>query len=358
MIQRNRSIFALVIAVVAIAIIGVLTVRSAGLAHAFRAALWSKQIVSLAAGGVGGLIAALAYPRLRRAGPMLHGAMILATIATLVIGHRIGGARRWLGGGAFSFQPSQLLELTLVIALAESLRTAPASGRRTLRDLAFPMGVVACTVIPVLEQPDLGTGILLASIALIVLAIEPWTLGAKGVAAALALAIPPLTWRFGLHAYQRSRLLSFLEGGDVWGANYQTSHSVRIIGAGGLFGRGAGSWASAEAYPLPEAHGDFALAVWAHERGLAGLALLFALYLVVIVAALRIASKARDRADMLVAVGFAGMVLVHVVMNAGMVLGLLPVVGVTLPLVSFGGSSAFALLTGVGMVLGVAMRRR
>jgi rod shape determining protein RodA len=353
---RSKPAVVVVLATLALAAVGVVTIHAAvQLSPYARVDLGLRQVRWLAMGAVAAALAAGVDLR-RLAGRralLLHGAVILAAVATLVTRRDVRGSSRWVQVAHERVQPSELLAVTLVLALASLFRRS-STGPRTLRELAAPAAIVACTVIPVMEQPDLGTASVLALVAASMLALERLSAGVKLTAVAGALLGAPALWRFGLHGYQRSRLLAFFLGGDANGANYHTVHAQWVIGAGRAFGGGA--FAGAEPYPLPDAHSDFVLAVWAHERGFAGTLLLLGLYLALVLAALRIAAGARDRFSALVAAGLAAWLFWKVALNAGMELGLLPVVGVPLPLVSYGGSSAVASLIGIGLLLGVATR--
>ncbi|MDI3283454.1 FtsW/RodA/SpoVE family cell cycle protein [Polyangium sp. 15x6] len=351
--MRNRPLLVVVGAAVALAAIGLATVRSAGLALPEQSALWPRQLAWLLVGSAAALVVARAdLRRLKDRGSLLiHGALILATIATFA-GSGVNSVHRWLHLGGVNVQPSEPLKLGLVLALA-SCFSRPVEGPRHVRDLALPAGLLACTLIPVLLQPDLGTAVGLALVAASALALERFSRGAWASLAIGAIGSLATVW-FTQHDYQRARLTAFLHGGDPLTTGYQSDHALRLVGAGRLLG--GSPFAGSEPYPLPEAHGDFAFAVWAHEHGFAGTALVLALYLALVLAALRIAAGARDRFEARVAVGVAAIVFWQAVINAGMVMGLLPVVGVTLPLISYGGSSAFTCLVGVGLLASVARR--
>jgi rod shape determining protein RodA len=355
---RSRPDVVAVLATLALALVGVVALHAVQEARPTLSVLiWARQLRWVVLGTIAAVLASRVDLRRLAGRPalLLHGAVILATIAALFSGKDVRGSARWVQVAHEHAQPSELLALSLVLALATCFRGLPA-GARTVRELAAPAVIVACTVIPVMAQPDGGTAMILALVAASLLAMERLSLGAKVTTAAVAVLGPPALWAFVLLRYQKARVLSFLAGGDVAGANYQSAHAQWLIGSGRAFG--GGSFAGAEPYPLSDAHSDFILAVWAHERGFAGTLLLLGLYLVLVLAALRIAAGARDRFEALVATGVAAWLFWKVALNAGMALGLLPVVGVPLPLVSYGGSSAVASLIGVGLLVGVAGRTR
>jgi rod shape determining protein RodA len=357
-LSSRRPILAVVLAALGLAAAGILAICSAGLASPLtaRSALWVRQIGWLALGAVAALLVARADLRklAGRRAFLIHGALILATVAT-VAGRDFHGTHRWIHLGRLFVQPSELLKLGLVLSLASAFRRPASTEVRTLRDLAAPAAIVACSIIPVLTQPDLGTALVLGLIAATMLALEPVSGGAKVLGAA-ALASLPAYWMWGVRSYQRERLLAFLHGADPAGAGYHSLHALRVAGSGGLLGQGTGSFASAEPHPLPEAHSDFVLSVWAHEHGFAGVAVLLALYAALVVAILSLARDVRDRFGARVVVGVAALFFWQAAVNMGMALGLLPVIGVPLPLVSYGGSSAFTCLVGLGLVASVARR--
>ena len=348
---RSRPMIAAIAAAIVLAIVGLATIHDAALAPSLRRPLWIRQLTWLGVGAV----AAIAASRvdLRRLGGrralLLHGGLLLATLATFGAAE-LHGARRWLHLGPLAVQPSEPLKLGLIVALATCFMRP---GTRAFRDLRVPAGIVACSLIPVLMQPDLGTTLVLALVAASMLGAERLSRGVK-VALAIGAPVGLLAFQaFGLRAYQRARLEAFL-GDDVTGVGYQSAHALRVLGAGGLFGRGAGSFASAEPYPLPEAHGDFVLSVWGHERGFAGVVLVLGLHLAIVLAALVIAARATDGFRARVALGVGALFFWQTALNAGMALGLLPVIGVPLPLVSYGGSSAVTCLVALGLLARVA----
>jgi rod shape determining protein RodA len=358
----RRPLAVALLSALALGAIGVLTIHSAGLAGPWAPwrGLWLRQIAWLGLGAGVALLAARADLHRLAGRPALlaHGALILLTIAVFSdgVGRGHHGAQRWLVLRGMAVQPSELLKVGLILALASWLRRPPPQGARTARDLAVPAAIVACTVIPVYVQPDLGTALVLGLVAATMLALEPLARGVMGIGVASAGLVAGLV-SWGMRPYQRARLVAWLHDGDPSGAGYQAHEAVRVAGAGGLLGRGTGSFAGAEPHPLPEAHGDFALSVWAHEHGLLGTLLVLGLALAIVAAALAVAARAEDALGARVAVGVAALFFWQALFNAGMALGALPVVGVPFPLVSYGGSSTLTCLVGLGLLANVARRR-
>ncbi|MBI5535910.1 MAG: FtsW/RodA/SpoVE family cell cycle protein [Deltaproteobacteria bacterium] len=305
-----------------------------------------------AAAGAG--TCAIGYRRVVRAGWALYAIAVALVLATFLF-HPMRGVSRWLTLGPLTVQPSEFLKIALVIALAKLLARPAATLRDQLRMMGGWVLIVIAFLVPILRQPALGTAIVLLSIAFAMLALlaPHWWMPAS--VAAFGAVAAPLVWRFGLHSYQRARVLVFWDGGDEQGAGYQAAQSLHVFGSGGLLGQGSGSFEHALPYPLSDAHSDFVVTVWAHERGLVGVALLLAIYLLLAMIAIRAARGASERAGSAIALGVGASLVLHVMINVGMAMGMLPVVGVPLPLVSYGGSNVLSTLVGLGLVTSVLL---
>lgn len=266
------------------------------------------------------------------------------------------GAQRWLDLGVMRFQPSELLKLTLPMMLAWQMhqqRLPPGLGASALGLvlILLPCGLIAW-------QPDLGTAVLVAvsgAFVLFLAGIKWWLIGAGLGAAAVA---APFLWT-ALHEYQRQRILTFVSPeADPLGSGWNIIQSKIAVGSGGLFGKGWLNGTQSHLEFLPERSTDFILAVLAEEFGLMGVLVLLSLYLFIIGRGLLIAVNARDTYSRLLAGALSLTFSVYVVVNTGMVSGLLPVVGVPLPLVSYGGTSAVSLLAGFGILMAIHNDRR
>jgi rod shape determining protein RodA len=281
---------------------------------------------------------------------------VLLLIVVAVVGHVGKGAQRWLELGFMRFQPSELMKLAVPLACAWYLheRALPPS----LRNLLIPLAFVLVPVALIMEQPDLGTALLiLASGALVILmaGLRVWVIV---VALVLVLAGGYIGWEF-MHDYQRQRILTFLNPqSDPLGAGYHIIQSQIAIGSGGVFGKGWMNGSQAQLEFLPERSTDFIFAVIGEEFGLLGLLLLIGLYLFVIGRTLFMAFEAQDTFSRLVAGSLSITFFVYVFVNTGMVSGLLPVVGVPLPLVSYGGSSMVTLMAGFGILMSLHSHRK
>jgi cell division protein FtsW len=291
------------------------------------------------------------YRALRYFAPVLMLTSLGLCVAVLVIGQEVNGARRWLGVGSLSFQPSELAKLSLAIWAAAYLARRPAPG--TLKELARPIGITTGLFAAlILLEPDLGTviaiGVMLAAI--LVVSGTPLRVLAAGGGIASALALAAI-W---FEPYRRARLFSFLDPWqDAQGAGYQTVQAIIGLGSGGPLGVGLGHGSTKVNY-LPEAHTDMIFAVIGEELGLIGTTLVIAAFVVFAYAGLRIALHCRDPFGKRLAAGLTAMVCGQAMINIAAVLGLAPLTGITLPFVSYGGSSLVVSLAAVGVLLNIA----
>lgn len=316
-----------------------------------------RQLVRL--GLAFGLMLAVAQippARLRSWSLLLYLIGVAMLIAVLLIGEVGKGAQRWLDLGVMRFQPSELLKLAvpMAVAMVLSSRALPPSLARVV--LALVM--TAMPVVLIAKQPDLGTALLVASAGLLVLFLAG--LGWRLIAAfaLFAVAAAPLLW-FNMRDYQRQRLLTFLNPeSDPLGAGYHIIQSEIAIGSGGISGKGWLNGTQSHLEFLPERHTDFIFAVIGEEFGFAGILALLTLYLFIILRGLVIASRAEDNYGRLLAGGLTLVFFVYVFVNTGMVTGLLPVVGVPLPLISYGGTSVVTLMLGFGLIMSVETHRK
>ena len=282
---------------------------------------------------------------------------MLLLVAVAVKGDIAMGARRWLDLGFVRFQPSEIMKIAMPLACAWYLHDRPLPP--DLRSLVVLGVAILVPALLIAEQPDLGTALLVtAGGALVVLlAGLQAALHARPGRRWFAAAVP-VAWHF-MHDYQRKRVLTFLNPqDDPLGAGYHTIQSQIAIGSGGLFGKGYMNGSQAQLEFLPERSTDFIFAVIGEEWGLVGLGVLMALYMLVIARGLYIAVQAQDTFTRLIAGALTLTFAVYVFVNSGMVAGLLPVVGVPLPLVSYGGTSMVTLMAGFGILMSIHSRRK
>ncbi|MFP4062163.1 MAG: rod shape-determining protein RodA [Halochromatium sp.] len=277
-------------------------------------------------------------------------------LAVLLVGEQSKGAQRWLDLGVMRFQPSEILKLALPMALAWYLSMRPMPPR--LLDIAVAGVLIAMPVMLIAKQPDLGTALLVASAGLTTLFLSGlrWRLIIGLVV--LGAAAAPVAWSL-MRDYQRRRVLTFLDpASDPLGAGYHIIQSQIAIGSGGLHGKGWLGGTQSQLEFLPERSTDFIFAVLGEELGLSGILLLMLLYLAVILRGFDIAAQAPDAYSRLLAGSVTMVFFVYLFVNMGMVTGLLPVVGVPLPLVSYGGTSLVTLMLGFGILMSVQTRRK
>jgi rod shape determining protein RodA len=316
-----------------------------------------RTVGRLLLGAVAMLLLARVNPNfLRRSTPWLYAAGCVLLVIVAAVGHVGLGAQRWLDLGLFRFQPSELMKLAVPMMCAWYLheRALP-PGFTALLVLALlimlPAGLVAV-------QPDLGTAALIAVGGALVIVLAGLRVRVMLALAALGAAAAWFGWSF-MHDYQRKRVLTFLNPQiDPLGAGYHIIQSQIAIGSGGVFGKGWMNGSQAQLDFLPERSTDFIFAVIGEEFGLLGLLVLLFLYLFVVGRAIYLATQTQDTFARLLAGSIALTFFVYVFINAGMVTGLLPVVGVPLPLVSYGGSSVVTLLAGFGILMALYSRRK
>lgn len=359
---RDEFDWPLFICVATIALFGVLNLYSATDAGTASDAYVQQLYWLLLGFGVAGLTVAVDYRHFERYGWLIYGACILALVLVFVLGKSVRGSTRWISLGAFSLQPSELMKIGLIIALAKYLHHDTKVGGRTLVDLIIPGLILALPMALVLLQPDLGTAMMLAFIFASIMLLTQ--LKRRSVVTLLATFVvaAPVTWIYLLKGYQKERILAFWDrlGGkqtDLLDSGWHAHQSLVAIGSGGWSGKGFTQGTQTRFRFLPDQHTDFPFPVWAEEHGFIGALLLISLYLFLVLWSLRIASQAKDRFGAVVAVGVGAMIFWQTVINLGMVSGLLPVVGMTLPLFSYGGSSLLSTMIGLGLLMNVSMRR-
>jgi rod shape determining protein RodA len=343
-------------------LLAVLAVCTAGLVVLFSAAgenvaVFLRQAARLGLGLAVLAVVAQVPPRiLRAAAPWLYAVGVLLLVAVAVTGDIAMGAQRWLDLGFVRFQPSEIMKIALPLACAWYLHDRPLPP--DFRSVVVLAVAILVPVLLIAEQPDLGTSLLVAAGGGLVVLLAGLQLRyIVGLGALLTAAVPVL-WHF-LHDYQRQRVLTFLNPQeDPLGAGYHTIQSQIAIGSGGVFGKGYMNGSQAQLEFLPERSTDFIFAVIGEEWGLVGLAVLIFLYLLVLARGLYIAVQAQDTFSRLVAGALTLIFGVYVFVNAGMVAGLLPVVGVPLPLVSYGGTSLVTLMAGFGILMSIHSRRK
>ena len=318
----------------------------------------SRQLVRFGIGFLLMLIVAVVDIRfwLRAAFPF-YGISLALLVAVEAVGTVGMGARRWIDLGPFQLQPSEIMKIALVLALARYFHSLAHDEIAWLRRLVAPTAMAIVPVALVLRQPDLGTALLLLIGAGAMFFLAGVRLRVLGAAAATALAAIPVVWHY-LRDYQRERILIFFDPErDPLGAGYHIMQSKIALGSGGVFGKGFLQGTQSHLHFLPEMQTDFIFTMLAEEFGLVGALGLLALYVCILTYAIAIALRSRNQFGRLLAMGIATTFFVYFCANIAMVTGLMPVVGVPLPLVSYGGTAMVTILAGFGLVMNVHIHR-
>lgn len=338
-------------------LIGFASVFSA--THLHQAAIYQKDVWWVAIGTVMMILAVVInYSFIERAAYFIYGATIILLISVYFIGSSFSGAQRWISFGFFTLQPSEPAKLGLIIILAKffSEKNVPQRGMG-LKDLILPGILMLVPFLLIAKQPDLGTGIIVWMIFWsVVLVVKIRTRVILGIFASF-MAVAPLGWTM-LKAYQKSRLTSFLNpDADPLGSGYHVMQSKIAIGSGGILGKGFTEGTQGKLMFLPEHHTDFIFSVLSEEWGLLGSLVVISLFLTLVICGLNTASGSKDRFGFLLAFGITSMFFWQIIINLGMVSGILPVVGVPLPFISYGGSFLITSMISAGLLLNIKMRK-
>jgi rod shape determining protein RodA len=308
-------------------------------------------------GGVAAyILAKIDYRAIKSYFLILYIIGIILLLTVLILGKTVFGATRWINLGFFQLQPSEIFKLILILFLARIL--SDRTNEFNIRKLIMIIVLVIVPVVLVLLEPDLGT-------ALVIFAVMIGMIVAAGVRkiyllglGIIAVAISPLTW-FLLRDYQRQRILTFLNpSSDPFGAGYNILQSIIAVGSGQFIGRGLGHGSQSQLNFLPIKHSDFIFAVFAEELGFIGAVILILLFVVLLIRIIRIAKVASDDFGMLVASGICIMFIFQILVNIGMNIGIMPVTGIPLPFVSYGGTSLIVNLGAVGILFSIILRHR
>jgi len=343
-----------------LALFGFLTLYSATatVSNGSQQMIYVKQIIWFCGGFVVMVMAFMInYKLLDRWADIIYIFCIILLLSVLIFGKFVAGSRRWLVFGPLSIQPSELAKVAIIIVLAKYYSNVASPKGLQFRELLKPLVYTGIPFLLIVKQPDLGTAMLLAFIALsmtVFVKIEKktyyWLLGSAMVCA-------PLVW-FILKDYQKKRILTFFNPDrDPLGAGYHIIQSKIAIGSGMITGKGYLEGTQNALSFLPEQHTDFIFSVLAEEWGFLGTTVLLFLFFMLIFLGLKIAHGSKDPFGTMLAFGITSMIFFHVFINIGMVMGLMPVVGVTLPLISYGGSSLMTIMVSIGLLISISIRR-
>jgi len=350
----------LLMLILLIAGLGIVNLYSAGFNRTLEGAtpVYLKQVYWLLVGlGVLGLTLLYDYRHLEKLAYPLYILSIILLLAVMVGGKTVSGSKRWLALGPVSFQPAELVKIALILVLARYFNRRFQPGPLYLRDLLMPLVLILIPAILIARQPDLGSAILVTLVGgslILLVGVRRRTLtwGAAAVLAAI-----PATWPF-LKEYQRQRVLTFLDPEkDPLGAGYHIIQSKIAVGSGQFWGKGFLQGTQSQLSFLPEQHTDFVFSVFAEEWGFVGSASLLLLYLCLTLWGMVVARNCKERFGQLLALGVTALLFWQVLINLCMVTGLMPVVGIPLPLFSYGGSCLITTMLALGLLLNLRMRR-
>lgn len=322
------------------------------------AGLALKQGIFLLIGFAAMILAmAVDYHTLSELSYLLYGGTLALLVYLLLFGRVIANTRGWLELGPVNFQPAELAKITALLAVSTFL-----GGRRTpglgFFNMAAILAVVGVPILLIALQPDLGTAITFLPLVAVAAFLGGMRLRTIAVLVLIPLLALPFLWNHFLKDYQKARVLTFLDPArDPKGAGYQVIQSRIAVGSGGLIGKGYLEGTQGQLNFLPAQHTDFIFALLAEERGFLGSLVVLSLYFIVIYRCLATARAARDRLGVFLAMGMVALFACQVLVNIGVVVGLMPTTGVPLPLMSYGGSSLISVMAGMGLVLNVWMRR-
>ena len=347
--------WALLGAILALCLIGLSQIYSAT-GGATR--IYYTQIYGITMGVMALLVAlTIDYRSLADKSHLIYGGVLLLLLYVLFFGAVRGGSRRWIDLGPLNLQPSEFAKATVALVLAKFFgdrqRGAPQRG-----DLLIAAAITAVPFLVIVRQPDLGTAATLLPVLFAVAYVAGMPMRIFGVLALVGVLAAPIAWKFALQDYQRERISTFLDPSqDAKGAGYQQIQARITTGSGGLKGKGFMQGTQGQLRFLPVAHNDFVFSVLAEEHGFLGVLVALGLYLFVILRSLEAARLSKDRVGAYLVMGVLASFTFQVVYNIEMAAGLMPVKGLTLPLMSYGGSSMIATLAGFGLILNVRMRR-
>ncbi len=342
---------------------GILALCAIGLAQIFSATggftrIYYTQIYGIVIGVFAMAVClTIDYRSLADKSHWIYLAVLVLLMYVLFFGAVRGGSRRWIDLGVVNLQPSEFAKAAVALVLAKFFGESR-RGAMMREDLAIAGALTAVPFILIARQPDLGTAVTLIPIGFAIAYVAGMPMRIIGILALAGLLVAPVAWKFALKDYQRERISTFLDPAqDAKGAGYQQIQARITVGSGGLWGKGFTKGTQGQLRFLPVAHNDFIFSVLAEEQGFAGVLVTLGLYLFVILRAIEAARLAKDRLGAYLVLGVLASFTFQVIYNVTMSAGLAPVKGLTLPLMSYGGSSMIATLAAFGLVLNVRMRR-
>jgi rod shape determining protein RodA len=347
----------LLIFVLLICALGVSEIYSATLNTKFEG-MYLRQVYWVLVGvALMFLFSLINYQSLLETVPWLYGLSLLSLVAVLVFGKKYLGARRWIDFHFFHFQPSEWVKLILILVMAKYFAEYR-DDDLPFRELVKAGLIVVLPMLLVLKQPDLGTSLTYLPIVVMALLLGGmrWKHGVVMLLVGIALLFP--VWKYGLKPYQKERIATFISPeADSRGSGYQVIQSQVAVGSGGIWGKGVAKGSQTQGQFLPVPHTDFIFAAWSEEHGFVGALAALLLYFGVLMRLIHDAQTAPDRAGTFLIMGVVAVLAFHVLVNVGMVVGFMPVTGIPLPLMSYGGSSILFTFLALGIVMNIRMSR-
>jgi rod shape determining protein RodA len=350
-----------ILVVLALNLVGLINLYSAthGIQAIDTSNLFISQVIWLTAGwSLFILLTFIDYQFFMRWAYPIYFLNLLALALVPLIGKVSYGARRWLDLGLFSYQPSETMKIALVLVIARNLISKSKPEGMGLKEIATPLLLIAVPFMLTVRQPDLGTALMILAIPMSMVLFMKVRRSLIIVAAVAVMIAIPTAWNYGMKEYQKQRILTFLEPGkDPRGSGYNSIQSKIAVGSGKFLGKGFRQGTQSQLEFLPERHTDFIFSVLSEEHGFIGSLLTVGLFTVLLFMGVGAASQARDKFGALLAIGSLGYVFWHMFINIGMVTGVFPIVGIPLPLLSYGGSGMLTTMAAMGFVSSVAFRK-
>lgn len=351
----------LLVAVLLIAILGVINLYSA--TSIVNKDLYITQIYWIFFGAAaGGVLASIDYHYLEKYAYYFYIIGVILLIAVLIpeIGKNVNGSQRWIGIREYVLQPSEPMKIFFILALSKYLcsESKSSSDSNIIRDLIVPAIMLIIPVVLILKEPDLGTALIYILLFFTIMLMTKLKIKTLLILLLIGILTIPISWAYLLKPYQKQRITSFINpDDDPLGASWHSRQSTIAIGSGRLVGKGFMRGTQNQFRFMPAQRTDFPFSLLSEEFGFIGSSVAILLYLFTIIWTIRVAKMSKDKFSILISIGVGTMLFWHVIINIGMTCGLLPVVGVTLPLISSGGSSVLTVMMGIGIVLNISMKR-
>lgn len=342
-------------------LLGVLNIYSATVSDISSSVrdLWKNQIIWTFVGfGAAIGFSFINYNVWMKYSYIIYAIALVMLVAVDILGHTSQGSQRWLNLGIARVQPSEFIKIAMILVLARYFHRDQYFDGYSLLRILPPAGLLAVPFVLIMAQPDLGTAVMVTLVFISIVMLVRVKVRSILILAIVALVSIPPVYKYVLHDYQRKRIETFLNPfSDPRGAGYNSIQSMIAVGSGGLFGKGYLKGTQTQLHFLPEQHTDFAFSAFSEEHGFIGFAIILSLYMILIYRTLFIAGQSKDIFGACICVGFAGMLFWHVFINMGMTSGVLPIVGIPLPFISYGGSSLLTILALIGIVTNISNNR-